>query len=175
MLTTHEITALVRAYADGPRLMESALAGVSDDELRFKPGPEHWSIHENVAHVAEIDLIVAARIRFVLAMPGAPLLATDAAGWAKAFDYSTVPLQKALALMRAVRETTADLLYRAPAGAWEHVGIHSKHGPQTLEWIVKHMVEHVEYHLKTIAKRREQYAESRRASATEPPPGQAIS
>ncbi|MDR7542911.1 MAG: DinB family protein [Armatimonadota bacterium] len=169
MLTTHEIAALIGAYADGPRLMESALAGVPDDELRFKPGPEHWSIQENVAHVADIDLIVAARIRFVLAMPGAPLLATDAAGWAKAFDYSAVPLQKALALMRAVRETTADVLRRAPAGAWEHVGIHSKHGPQTLEWIVKHMVEHVDYHLKTIAKRRQQYAESHRASAGDSP------
>jgi len=175
MSTAEEIEGLIRAYAAGPRLIESALAGVSDDELHFKPGPEHWSIHENVVHVAEIDLIVAGRIRFVLAMPGAALLATDATSWAEAFDYSRLSLQANLALMRAVRGTTVDPLRLAPAGAWEHVGIHSKHGPQTLEWIVKHMVEHVEYHLKTIAKRRQQYAESRRTSARDPSLGPAIS
>ena len=160
MPTPQRINDLVRAYADGARLIEAALEGVSEKERGFKPGPEHWSIHENVIHLAEIDLIVAARIRFVVAMPGAPLLATDADRWGQAFDYTAFSLAGALGLMRAVRASTADLLAHAPAEAWENVGVHSKAGPVTLEWIVGHMVEHVHAHLKSIAKRRQQYAEA---------------
>lgn len=161
MISSQRAHTLISAYADGCRLIEDALAGIPDAELFYKPGSEHWSIFENVAHLVDIDLIVAARIRFVMAMPGAPILATDAAGWARAIDYSAWTLEDCVALMRAARGSTAALLRRAPADVWANTGMHSKHGPQTLEWIVDHMVEHVEVHLQTIAKRRRQYAESR--------------
>lgn len=161
MISPQRADELISTYADGPRLIEDSLAGIPDDELFYKPGPEHWSIFENVAHLADIDLIVAARIRFVLAVPGMPMLATDAAGWARAIDYSAWTLEDCLALMRAARGSTAALLRRAPAEAWANTGVHSAHGPQTLEWIVGQMVKHAEAHLQTIAKRRRQYAEAR--------------
>ncbi len=40
-MTAQRMAELVRAYAEGPRLLESALAGIPESELRFKPGPEH--------------------------------------------------------------------------------------------------------------------------------------
>ena len=43
------------------------MAGLSEEERRFKPGAEHWSIHENVVHLADTDLIAASRMRYVLA------------------------------------------------------------------------------------------------------------
>lgn len=95
MISRERTDDLVSAYAQGPRLIEDALAGISDEELFYKPGPEHWSIFENVAHLADIDLIVAARIRFVLAVPGMPMLATDAAGWARAAEVHLQTIAKA--------------------------------------------------------------------------------
>ncbi len=39
--TSGRIQDLIRSYAEGPRLLEAAVADLSQDELRFTPGPEH--------------------------------------------------------------------------------------------------------------------------------------
>ncbi len=161
MVIPQEISNLLREYADGPRLLEAEVAGLSEEELRFKPGPEHWSILENVFHLADTDLVAAARLRYVLAQPGATLVGFDQNLWAKRLHQSSRSLHGALALFRAVRDSTAELLRSAPAEAWEQSGLHNESGPQTLEWIVRHFTEHVPGHLNTIAKRRRQYEEAR--------------
>jgi hypothetical protein len=160
MLTTTQIHDLVEAYAAGPRLIESAVAGISGEELHFKPGPEHWSIHENVVHLADTDLVGAVRMRFILAEPGASLVAFDQTRWAQALGYTASSLAGSLSLFRAIREATADVLRRAPTAAWEQTGTHTESGPQTLAWMVEHFADHVHYHLRTIAKRRRQYTEA---------------
>jgi uncharacterized damage-inducible protein DinB len=164
MATAQRINELIQAYADGARLLESAVAEISEDERRYKPGPEHWSIHENVVHVAECDLIAATRIRYVWAEPGKPLVGFDDTHWARTMDYSAQSFEGSLALLRAVRATTVDMLRRAPVEAWEQSGMHTELGPQMLEWIVEYYVNHIQYHLRTIAKRRRQYAEARQAT-----------
>ncbi len=161
-MTSSRITELIRVYADGPRLLESAVAGIPHDELRFTPGPEHWSIHENVIHVADAELVGTSRMRYVLAEPGAALVSFDQERWARVMDYNSQSLEGALALFRGIRAATTEVLRRAPAEAWEQTGIHTVDGPQTLEWLVGHFADHVPYHLRTIAKRRMQYAQSKR-------------
>ncbi|MDR7544185.1 MAG: DinB family protein [Armatimonadota bacterium] len=158
MPTVQHIAALIQAYADGPRLIEEAIRGMSADELHFKPGPEHWSIHENVIHVVDTDLIAAGRMRFIIAQPGTMLVGMDVGRWAQTMAYPAQPLAEAVELLRAVRASTAALLRRVPPATWEQTGTHTEAGPQTLEWLVEHFVEHIHYHLRTIAKRREQFA-----------------
>lgn len=160
--TSGRIQDLIRSYAEGPRLLEAAVTGLSQDELRFTPGPEHWSIHENVVHVADTDLVAAARMRYVIAQPGSALVSFDQNKWARVLDYGSQSMHEGLALLHAVRATTAEILRRAPAEAWEQIGINTEAGPQTLEWLVEHFADHVHYHLRTVAKRRTQYAQARR-------------
>jgi hypothetical protein len=162
MTASGRVRDLIHAYTEGPRLLEDAVAGLSQDELRFRPGPEHWSIHENVVHVADTDLVAATRMRYVIAQPGSALVSFDQNGWARALDYGSLSMREALALLRAVRATTVEILRRVPAEAWEQVGINTEAGPQTLEWLVEHFSDHVHYHLRTIARRRTQYAQAAR-------------
>jgi uncharacterized damage-inducible protein DinB len=162
MTASGRIRDLINAYAEGPRVLEAGVAGLSQDELRFRPGAEHWSIHENVVHVADTDLVGATRMRYVIAQPGSALVSFDQNAWARVLDYGALSMQEALALLRAVRATTVEILRRAPADAWEQVGINTEAGPQTLEWLVEHFADHVHYHLRTIAKRRTQYAQAPR-------------
>lgn len=162
MATGSRISDLIRAYAEGPRLLEAAVAGIPAAELRFTPGPEHWSIHENVVHVADTELVGAARMRYVIARPGAVLVDFDQETWARAMDYRSQSLEGALALFRSIRAMTAEVLRRTPAEVWEQAGAHTTDGPQTLEWLVEHFADHVPYHLRTIAKRRAQHAQVKR-------------
>ena len=162
MATPRRIEELIQAYAEGPRLLEAAVAGILPDEMRFSPGPGHWSIHENVVHVADAELVGTTRMRYVIAQPGSTLVSFDQERWGLALDYGSHSLDGALAQFRAVRRTTADILRAAPQDAWEQVGVNTEAGPQTLEWLVALFADHVPYHLRTIAKRRDQYARARR-------------
>jgi DinB superfamily len=138
-------------------------AASREDELRFTPGAEHWSIYENVVHVADAELVHAVRIRYVLAEPGATLQSFDQERWARALDYRRHPLRDSLVLFRATVVSTADMLKRAPVEAWEQTGTHTVFGSHTLEELVEDYAGHVPYHLRTIAKRRAQYAQARRS------------
>ena len=158
MATKERVDELLRTYAEGPARLEAAVRGIPIDEMTFRPGPRHWSIHENVVHVADTELVGVVRMRYVLAQPGAALIGFDQERWARTFDYAAWPVASALAVFRAVREPTAAMLRRAPLEAWAHTGTHNEEGPQTLEWLVEHFADHVAYHLRTIAKRRGQYA-----------------
>ena len=162
MLSASRISELILAYADGPKRLEAAVAGVPKEVLDFKPAPEHWSIRENVAHLADTDLVAAARLRYILADPGATLVAFDQNKWATALGYASRSVEGSLGLLRAVRESTAEVLRQAPAEAWEYAGAHTELGQQTVEWIVNHFAEHLAGHTATIAKRQDQYAAARR-------------
>lgn len=160
MPTAQRVNELLRAYAEGPDRLEAAIRGIPSEEMTFTPGAGHWSIHENIVHVADCELIGAVRVRFVLAEPGAALTGFDQERWAEALDYKAWPAASALTLFRAVREPTVEILRRAPLEAWTRTGTHSEYGPQTLEYLVEYFADHVLYHLRTIAKRRGQYAAS---------------
>jgi DinB superfamily len=157
------IQQLIQSYAAGPDRLETAVRDISEDEMRFTPGPEHWSIHENVVHLADAEIVHAARIRYVIAEPNATLTAFDQTRWARALDYHLQSRPGALALFRAIIDSTAEVLRRAPGEAWEHVGLHTEAGRLTLEQLVEEYADHVPYHLRTIAKRRDQFARARRA------------
>lgn len=150
--------ALLRQYEAGPERLEALVREMSEDELGFTPGPPHWSAHEQVVHLADSDLVAAARIRHVLAEPGSTLVAFDQEVWAAEMDYAGQPVDAALAVFRAVRASTAALLARMPAEAWDRAGRHTEAGVQTVRDVVAHYVEHLEHHLGVIAKRRRQYA-----------------
>ena len=163
MVTTTRIQELIQSYAAGPDRLEAAVRGIPEEELRFTPGPEHWSIYENVVHVADAELVHATRIRYVLAEPGATLVSFDQTRWARALDYRSHPLPAAFVLFRTIVASTADVLRRAPGEAWEHAGTHTEYGRQTLEQLVEDYAGHVPYHLRTITKRWAQYAQTRRS------------
>ena len=166
MPTAERVRDLIRAYADGPRLLDAALAGIPPDEVRFTPGPEHWSIHENVIHLADTDIAGAARIRYLLAEPEATLVSFHGTRWARVLDYGSQSLDDALAVFRAVRGATAGLLSHLRVAAWEAQGANWKRvetdsEPKTLTLpdLVQQGADHVHYHLRIIAKRRAQYAQ----------------
>jgi len=169
MLTSARIDALIAAYAEGTRLLETALAGISGEELRFTPGPEHWSIHENIIHLADTELVYAARLRYLLAEPAKIPESFAGFRWSRALDYRSQSLEGALTFFGAIRAATTAFLKTLPPGAWDKVGLHwdqqdAEPALRTLTaaQAVELFADHVHYHLRTIAKRRAQFAQARK-------------
>jgi len=165
MAPSAEVDRCIDAYARGADLIDEALRNLPEAELRFSPGPGHWSIHENIIHLADTEFVYAARIRYLLAEPELVPASFHGFLWSTALAYPQQSLADALQVFRVVRATTASYLRALPPASWTRTGPHwdqedAGSEPRRLSALeaVAVFTEHVQYHLRTITKRRSQYA-----------------
>jgi len=141
---------LIRRYEEGPARLEAALAKVPREALKWRPAPEKWSAHEVICHCADSETNAAMRIRYLVCEESPLILGYDQARWAKLLDYHDLPLEPALATVRAVREHTAGLLRRMPPEWWSKTGRHSESGSYSAQRWLEIYAEHLEKHARQI-------------------------
>jgi hypothetical protein len=135
-LTSGERAALIQRYADGPKRLRAALATVPPAALQWRPQPGEWSAHEIVCHCADSESHASLRIRILVTDPAPVIAGYDQARWAQVLDYHAHPLDAALAVVDAVRGSTAALLTRLGDEVWSRTGRHTESGPYTAEdWL----------------------------------------
>jgi len=149
-LSASERERLIQRYADGPARLESALGGVPAAAMQWRPAPGEWSAHEVVCHCADSETNAAARIRYLLVEKEPVIIGYDQEAWARELDYHAHPIEPALATVRAVRKSTAALIRRLPASAWERRGRHTESGPYSAEDWLQIYAEHLEGHARQI-------------------------
>lgn len=142
--------ALLRRFEDGPARIESVLGGLSDPHLTIRArGPATWSIQEIVAHLADSEIVGAARIRLVLAGFGGSLPVYDQDAWTREFGAGSRDrdvIDEALAVFRSLRRSTASLLRRATAASLEQRAIHPDNGEVSVLDLLALYAEHAERH-----------------------------
>lgn len=141
---------LIRQYAAGPARLRAALASVPKEAMQWRPRPGEWSAHEVVCHCADSETNSYARIRFLLAEKEPTIAGYDQDVWARVFDYHARPLEPALAVVEAVRASTAALIESVPEAAWSRSGRHTESGPYTAEDWLRIYAEHLEIHARQI-------------------------
>jgi len=149
-LTRSEREKLIEQYAAGPARLKAALATVPPAAMQWRPKPGEWSAHEIVVHCADSETNSFVRIRFLAAEKEPVLQGYDQDHWAKTFDYHTLPLEAALAVVTGVRDSTAALVRRLSESAWSNVGRHTESGRYTPEDWLKIYADHLEGHARQI-------------------------
>lgn len=149
-MTAANRSLLIAAYAAGPARLRSALAKVPVEALRWRPAPSRWSCHEVVTHCADSETNAYGRIRYVLAEKDPLIVGYDQDLWATTFDYHEQPLELSLAVIDAVRASTAALIRRLPEAAWARQGRHTESGTYGAETWLRLYAEHLEAHAKQI-------------------------
>src|SRR5262249_51361819 len=100
-------------YLQGPAALDAALAGLDPADLDRAPQPGAWTIRQIVHHIVDGDNLWTLPIRVALGSPGAVYnsewYSPDNA-WAETLNYAGRPIEAALALFRANRPATAELL-----------------------------------------------------------------
>ena len=145
-LTSVEREELIRRYERGPALLKAALAKVPAEARKWRPGEGKWSVHEVVCHCGDSEANGALRIRYLAAEKDPLIVGYDQAQWARVFDYHSAPLEPALAVVEAVRVSTALLLRRLPEKTWSAVARHTESGRYTAEDWLNSYAEHLEKH-----------------------------
>ena len=93
-----------------PARLADAVRGLSDAAADFKPSPDKWSIRQQLAHLADAEMVVCTRLHWSAAQPGKAIVAYDQDKWAAAAKYDATPIELSLATFTAARQWTVSLL-----------------------------------------------------------------
>jgi len=152
-MTEAELKQHLDAAEKSPKQIAAAVSGLPDKTLRYKPAPGKWCILEILAHLADMEVLYAYRMRQMLADKQPVLAVIDQDEWARNLGYmETVPAE-AVALYGLNRHATLQLLRRLKPGDLEKSAYHpelkknvdvaryvemmSGHGPSHLQQIEK--------------------------------------
>jgi hypothetical protein len=138
---------LIARYRAGADAVDAALAGAGDAELDAVPPGGGWSPRMVVHHLADSESNSYLRVRKLLAEAGPVVQGYDEAEYARRLHYDR-PVETSLAVFRAVRASTAELLERLEEHDWGRVGTHTESGPYTVDdWLeiyAAHAFDHAE-------------------------------
>jgi hypothetical protein len=140
----------LKIQAASAKKLERLLKGVPAAKLRKRPAADKWSVAEIMAHLADSEIVTGFRLRQILGTPGAPIPAYDQDAWAKACRYEKRDARKALEQFRVLREANLELLKTLTSEQWQHHGMHSERGAETIERLVKLIAGHDLNHTQQI-------------------------
>jgi hypothetical protein len=128
----------------------AALLAASDGLHRY--APEKWSIREVVAHLSDVERVMAYRLLRIARADPTPLPGFDDARWVAVAEHDRRTLAEHLAEFRAARANTLALLGGLPGEAADRRGT-AGGGPvsaRALAWI---LAGHVDHHLRILRER----------------------
>jgi uncharacterized damage-inducible protein DinB len=145
---------LIDRYLSDATKLSNSIEGLSRDEMLAFPVPGTWSIQQIVLHLVDSDLVLADRMKRVIAEERPLLIGFDETKFAARLHYESQDAALAAAIFRDNRRQMAEVLKRLPPAAFERVGIHSERGKVTLADLVANAVNHLEHHLKFLREKR---------------------
>ncbi len=151
------IDRLVAVYAAGPARLRHALVGLGETELLARPIDGKWSIQEITIHLADAEIMGAARFRQALTGSDRTFSFYHQEIWCNQFDYQhagPAALDLAVDLFSALRATTTILLKQAAPERMTCTGYHPEHGNMSVRQLIESYAAHSENHLHQILDRR---------------------
>jgi hypothetical protein len=140
----------VSVMAETPDRIRRLIRGLTEKQLETRPAPGKWCIKEIVAHLADGEVILGSRYRFIGAHDRPPLLGYDQDAFAERLgpmNAKAADLADDFAMARAVN---LGLLERLPADAWDRVGLHAERGEESIRSSVATYAGHDRIHLAQI-------------------------
>jgi hypothetical protein len=142
------IEELVHAYEHSTEyfLNEVLIVNAQNIDLHVEGG---WSARQVIHHIADSEAQSYARLRRLLAEPaGSFIQGYDEAAWAQCDElgYQELPTEHSLAVFRAVRTASLDVLRRLGDQDLERYGEHSESGRYTLRMWLDIYTEHPRAH-----------------------------
>jgi hypothetical protein len=139
----------IAAYRVATEQFLVVASALSEADLdRRPPEPDDWTPRKVIHHVADSETNSYVRLRRLLAEPaGTTIQGYDEAQWARVLHYDR-PVSLSLAVFRAVRDSSAELLDLVTPDDLARSGVHTESGPYTLaDWLdtyVSHARDHAE-------------------------------
>jgi hypothetical protein len=163
----NELANLLERFRRGAELVAVSTTGAAGAMLDFQPAPHQWGVRTIVCHLADTELVLAMRLRQILAEDNPVLPAIDQNLWAERLDYSQRKLSQALDSFRRTRAENYELLKDLPEATFARTGQHTKRGAISLLDLLRIFAEHAEKHVHQIQTVRAAFKEFKAAQAAQ--------
>jgi len=145
---------LIEQYRAGAAEVEDALAGITDEELDRRPAePEGWTARQVAHHLADSEAMSYTRLRRLLADDEPLIAGYDEPTWARRLHYDR-PIEPSIAVLRAVRTASLQLLEAIDEAEWSRTGTHTESGPYSVEGWLRIYANHPHDHAAQIREAR---------------------
>lgn len=128
-----------------------ALIDDAGDELRTTPEPGEWSVFGCLAHIADAELVMSGRYRWVIAHDDPPLIGYDQDLWVDRLHSATgggaETTDDLLAVFVPLREANLALWARTPEQMRTRAGTHAERGPESYDLAFRMIAGHDRFHL----------------------------
>lgn len=148
---------IIEMYAAGADELESAIAGLTEEQLSLAQVPGKWSIREQVLHLIDLELVTIHKVKFALAEPGRAYQGNSFSqdDWSTGLDYHNRPIHTEVQLFRALRQHILGLCGHLP-DALERTVI-TKDREDSVARLLKMMAGHAKHHIRAVQLIREQH------------------
>jgi hypothetical protein len=144
---------LIDRYRAGAGEVDAALEGVNDAELDGVPPDGGWTARMVIHHLADSESNSYVRVRTLLAEDEPRIQGYDEGRFAERLHYDR-PVETSLAVFRAVRASTAELLDRLGDEDWNRAGTHSESGAYSMDHWLEIYAPHASEHADQIRRAR---------------------
>jgi hypothetical protein len=135
---------------EAPQKLRKLLKGLTEKQLSRRPAPGKWSIREIVAHLADGEVILGARYRFVAAHERPALPGYDQDLFVEKLGVGNATTEELLADFEMARAVNLGLLTRLPDEAFARVGVHAERGEESIDTMVAMYAGHDRIHLQQV-------------------------
>ena len=144
---------LMDRYASAAAAVDDALAGIDEADLDRRPPSGEWTARQIVHHLADSESMAYVRLRRVIAEDDPIIAGYDEPEWARRLHYDR-PIEPSLAVLRAVRAASHQLLTALTPDEWARSGTHSDSGSYSVERWLAIYADHSHEHADQIRRAR---------------------
>ncbi|MEJ2665811.1 MAG: DinB family protein [Deinococcales bacterium] len=123
-----------------PQRLADLLEAMAPADLERSYAPGKWDARHVFAHLADVELAMAFRLRLVIHQPGVELAAFDQDVWATRYERSDPAL--AVEAFRGQRAWTLSLLTTLTLDDWLAEGLHPERGVESVDLMVRFLAGH---------------------------------
>jgi hypothetical protein len=134
-------------YKSATEVFLNLISTLNESDLD-KSDKEGWTPRQVIHHMADSESQSYARLRRLIAEPGTTIQGYDEGKWAESesLGYRILPVEDSVAIIKAVRKASYELLTRISEAQLENSGVHTETGNYTVRnWLasyVKHPIDH---------------------------------
>lgn len=148
------LDAIVERMAGYPAALRAIVASVSSEDVKWRPGPEHWSILEVCCHLLDEEREdFRLRLRSTLEDPGRAWAPLDLTNVATLRGYNARDLGNTLSDFDKERADSIAWLRSLRSVDWSTAYVHPKVGPVRAGELMASWAAHDALHLRQISKR----------------------
>lgn len=119
-----------------PQLLENAIQGLDEVQLKTPYRPDGWTVHQLIHHVADSHVNAYIRFKLGLTEDNPTIKPYEEKLWAEMADTQNLPINISLTMIHAVHARLYEILRNMTEKEFEKTVVHPEHGRTMTLWFL---------------------------------------